>query len=145
MVDIAIQASRMSHWRHYEVKVDFIQSWWHSTVRVLSPKGITWVYGQLDLATSGRGGIGPYVGTCILVAGFGIADAHVQGGMFGEVSFMHASYVQVWLSSHFVANVQSWKVTLFALKWLSIIVCKDFGLPFAAFASICQSLVLSHP
>lgn len=48
----------------------------------------------LDLATSGRGGIGPYVGTCILVAGFGIADAHVQGGMFGEVSFMHASYVQ---------------------------------------------------
>jgi hypothetical protein len=44
-----------------------------------------------------------------------------------------------------VAHVQSWKMTLFALKWLSIIVCKDFGLPFAAFASICQSLVLSHP
>jgi hypothetical protein len=49
----------------------------------------------LDLATHGRGGIGPYIGTCIFMAGFGFADAHVQGGMFGEVSFMRAAYVQV--------------------------------------------------
>lgn len=48
----------------------------------------------LDLATHGRGGIGPFVGTCIFIAGFGFADALVQGGMFGEVSFMDPSYVQ---------------------------------------------------
>ncbi|KAG0568465.1 hypothetical protein KC19_6G021100 [Ceratodon purpureus] len=48
----------------------------------------------LDLATHGRGGIGPFIGTCIFIAGFGFADALVQGGMFGEVSFMDPSYVQ---------------------------------------------------
>uniref|UniRef100_A0A7I4D5E2 Equilibrative nucleoside transporter n=1 Tax=Physcomitrium patens TaxID=3218 RepID=A0A7I4D5E2_PHYPA len=48
----------------------------------------------LDLATNGHGGIGAFVGTCIFIAGFGVADAFVQGGMFGEVSFMDSSYVQ---------------------------------------------------
>lgn len=33
----------------------------------------------LDLATSGKGGIGSYVGICVIVASFGVADAHVQG------------------------------------------------------------------
>lgn len=50
---------------------------------------------QLDIATHGRGGIGPFVGTCVFIAGFGFSDAFVQGGMFGEVSFMDPSYVQV--------------------------------------------------
>ncbi|GJX50921.1 equilibrative nucleotide transporter 3-like protein [Tanacetum coccineum] len=35
----------------------------------------------IDLATSGKGGIGNYIFICVCVAGFGIADAHVQGGM----------------------------------------------------------------
>lgn len=48
----------------------------------------------LDIATHGRGGIGPFVGTCVFIAGFGFSDAFVQGGMFGEVSFMDPSYVQ---------------------------------------------------
>ncbi|XP_011015970.1 PREDICTED: equilibrative nucleotide transporter 3-like, partial [Populus euphratica] len=35
----------------------------------------------LDLATSGKGGLGTFVGICALSGAFGLADAHVQGGM----------------------------------------------------------------
>ncbi|KNA15145.1 hypothetical protein SOVF_100880 [Spinacia oleracea] len=42
----------------------------------------------LDVATSGKGGVGPYVGLCLLVGAFGIADAHVQGGICGDLAFM---------------------------------------------------------
>ncbi|KAJ4837740.1 hypothetical protein Tsubulata_015331 [Turnera subulata] len=35
----------------------------------------------LDLATSGKGGIGPFVGICTIAASFGVADALLQGGM----------------------------------------------------------------
>ncbi|BBH00066.1 Major facilitator superfamily protein [Prunus dulcis] len=42
----------------------------------------------LDLATSGRGGLGTFIGICAISAAFGIADAHVQGGMVGDLSFM---------------------------------------------------------
>uniref|UniRef100_A0A803NZG0 Equilibrative nucleotide transporter 3-like n=2 Tax=Cannabis sativa TaxID=3483 RepID=A0A803NZG0_CANSA len=48
----------------------------------------------VDLATSGRGGVGPYVGICVLVAAFGIADAHVQGGMVGDLAFMLPEFMQ---------------------------------------------------
>ncbi|XP_075495943.1 equilibrative nucleotide transporter 3-like isoform X2 [Primulina tabacum] len=48
----------------------------------------------LDLATSGRGGIGNYIGICFLVAAFGVADAHVQGGMVGDLSFMCPEFIQ---------------------------------------------------
>ncbi|KAJ8427874.1 hypothetical protein Cgig2_008702 [Carnegiea gigantea] len=41
----------------------------------------------VDLATSGKGGVGPYVGLCVLVAAFGVADALVQGGMVGDLPF----------------------------------------------------------
>ncbi|CAO2188949.1 unnamed protein product, partial [Urochloa humidicola] len=43
---------------------------------------------MLDVATSGRGGIAPFVGTCIIAACFGVANGHVQGGMTGDQSFM---------------------------------------------------------
>ncbi|KAH1248041.1 Equilibrative nucleotide transporter 3 [Glycine max] len=33
----------------------------------------------LDLATSGKGGLGTFVGTCVISGAFGIADAHTQG------------------------------------------------------------------
>ncbi|KAL6657816.1 hypothetical protein ACP70R_005596 [Stipagrostis hirtigluma subsp. patula] len=36
----------------------------------------------LDVATSGRGGIAPFVGICIIAAAFGVADGHVQGGPY---------------------------------------------------------------
>ncbi|KAL2932181.1 Equilibrative nucleotide transporter 3 [Bienertia sinuspersici] len=48
----------------------------------------------LDVATSGKGGVGYYVGLCILVAAFGVADAHVQGGMCGDLAFMLPEFIQ---------------------------------------------------
>jgi equilibrative nucleoside transporter 1/2/3 len=52
----------------------------------------------LDLATSGKGGVGPYLGICALVACFGIADAHVQGGVMGDLSFMCPEFIQSFLA-----------------------------------------------
>ncbi|KAI3765149.1 hypothetical protein L2E82_15175 [Cichorium intybus] len=48
----------------------------------------------IDLATSGKGGIGNYIGICVFVAGFGVADAHVQGGMVGDLAFMKPEFMQ---------------------------------------------------
>ncbi|KAG6556161.1 hypothetical protein Mapa_002102 [Marchantia paleacea] len=48
----------------------------------------------LDLATSGKGGIGVYVGICVFVAMFGVADAFTQGGMLGDLSYMHPDFIQ---------------------------------------------------
>lgn len=48
----------------------------------------------LDLATSGKGGLGPFFGICIISAAFGVADAHVQGGMIGDLSYMHPDFIQ---------------------------------------------------
>ncbi|XWS15653.1 hypothetical protein CRYUN_Cryun34aG0020000 [Craigia yunnanensis] len=52
----------------------------------------------VDLATSGRGGIGPFIGICVIVGCFGIADAHVQGGMVGDLSFMFPEFIQSFLA-----------------------------------------------
>ncbi|KDP20868.1 hypothetical protein JCGZ_21339 [Jatropha curcas] len=52
----------------------------------------------LDLATSGKGGIGPFLGICALVALFGISDAHVQGGMVGDLSLMCPEFIQSFLA-----------------------------------------------
>ncbi|XAR66376.1 hypothetical protein NMG60_11012589 [Bertholletia excelsa] len=52
----------------------------------------------LDLATSGKGGIANYIGICVLVACFGVADAHVQGGMVGDLSFMCPEFIQSFLA-----------------------------------------------
>ncbi|CAA3005867.1 equilibrative nucleotide transporter 3-like [Olea europaea subsp. europaea] len=48
----------------------------------------------LDLATSGKGGIGNYIGICVFVACFGVADGLVQGGMIGDLSFMSPQFIQ---------------------------------------------------
>lgn len=48
----------------------------------------------LDLATSGRGGFGTFIGVCVVSGVFGIADAHVQGGMVGDISFMCPEFMQ---------------------------------------------------
>uniref|UniRef100_A0A0D6R3H4 Major facilitator superfamily (MFS) profile domain-containing protein n=1 Tax=Araucaria cunninghamii TaxID=56994 RepID=A0A0D6R3H4_ARACU len=48
----------------------------------------------LDLATSGKGGIGTFIGICAMSALFGVADAHVQGGMFGDLSYMDPDFIQ---------------------------------------------------
>ncbi|XP_075667476.1 equilibrative nucleotide transporter 3-like [Castanea sativa] len=52
----------------------------------------------LDLATSGKGGVGPYIGICAIVGSFGVADANVQGGMVGDLSFMHPELIQSFLA-----------------------------------------------
>ncbi|KAF2305076.1 hypothetical protein GH714_001621 [Hevea brasiliensis] len=52
----------------------------------------------LDLATAGRGGIGPFLGICAIVAVFGVSDAHVQGGMVGDLSFMCPEFIQSFLA-----------------------------------------------
>jgi equilibrative nucleoside transporter 1/2/3 len=44
---------------------------------------------------NGRGGIGPFVGVCLASAVYGVADAHVQGGMVGELSYMRPEFLQV--------------------------------------------------
>ncbi|CAL5413020.1 unnamed protein product [Camellia sinensis] len=50
---------------------------------------------RLDLATSGKGGIGTYIGICMISGAFGVADAHVQGGMVGDLSFMLPEFMQI--------------------------------------------------
>ncbi|XP_035841086.1 equilibrative nucleotide transporter 3 isoform X3 [Helianthus annuus] len=49
---------------------------------------------SLDLVTYGKGSIGSYVGICLLVAAFGVADALVQGGMLGDLALMCPELVQ---------------------------------------------------
>ncbi|XP_022749073.1 equilibrative nucleotide transporter 3-like [Durio zibethinus] len=48
----------------------------------------------LDLATSGKGGIGTFIGICVISGAFGVADAHVQGGMIGDLSYMKPEFIQ---------------------------------------------------
>ncbi|KAG2717169.1 hypothetical protein I3843_03G162600 [Carya illinoinensis] len=52
----------------------------------------------LDLATSGKGGLGTFIGTCAISGAFGVADAHVQGGMVGDLSFMRPEFIQSFLA-----------------------------------------------
>ncbi|KAK2379851.1 Epsin-3, clathrin recruitment and traffic between the Golgi and endosome [Trifolium repens] len=52
----------------------------------------------LDLATSGKGGIGTFIGICVCSGLFGIADAHVQGGMVGDLSYMLPEFIQSFLA-----------------------------------------------
>lgn len=49
----------------------------------------------MNVATSGRGGFGTFIGVCVLSAAFGVADGHVQGGMTGDLSFMLPEFIQV--------------------------------------------------
>ncbi|MED6197576.1 Epsin-3, clathrin recruitment and traffic between the Golgi and endosome [Stylosanthes scabra] len=52
----------------------------------------------IDLATSGKGGIGTFIGICAISGAFGIADAHVQGGMVGDLSYMLPDLLQSFLA-----------------------------------------------
>ncbi|KAG2330695.1 hypothetical protein Bca52824_001875 [Brassica carinata] len=58
----------------------------------------------LDLTTRGRGGIGPYIGLCAIVASFGLADATVQGGMIGDLSLMCPELIQSFMAGLGVAG-----------------------------------------
>ncbi|XP_057984419.1 equilibrative nucleotide transporter 3 [Hevea brasiliensis] len=52
----------------------------------------------LDLATSGGGGLGTFIRICVISGLFGVADAHVQGGMIGDLSYMQPEYLQSFLA-----------------------------------------------
>ncbi|XP_029120960.1 equilibrative nucleotide transporter 3 isoform X2 [Elaeis guineensis] len=52
----------------------------------------------LDVATSGRGGIGVFIGICAISGAFGVADAHVQGGMVGDLFLMCPEFTQSFLA-----------------------------------------------
>ncbi|XP_022861129.1 equilibrative nucleotide transporter 3-like, partial [Olea europaea var. sylvestris] len=67
-------------------------SWFYFTESPLSI--INFLCYKLDLATSGKGGIGNYIGICVFVACFGVADGLVQGGMIGDLSFMSPQFIQ---------------------------------------------------
>ncbi|KAI3765593.1 hypothetical protein L2E82_15631 [Cichorium intybus] len=67
----------------------------------------------LDLATSGKGGIGSFIVLCAVSAAFGVADAYVQGGMVGDLSFMLPEFIQVGMFSKSggcgVTSVRDWE------------------------------------
>ncbi|KAK2379852.1 equilibrative nucleotide transporter [Trifolium repens] len=52
----------------------------------------------LDLATSGKGGLGTFIGVCTISGIFGIADAYTQGGMIGDLSYMLPEFMQSFLA-----------------------------------------------
>ncbi|XXG59478.1 hypothetical protein AAC387_Pa04g1557 [Persea americana] len=52
----------------------------------------------LDLTTSGKGGIVPFLCVCAISGSFGVADAYVQGGMIGDLSFMSSELIQSFLA-----------------------------------------------
>lgn len=79
----------------------------------------------MDLATSGGGGIGTFIGICVVSGLFGIADAHVQGGMIGDLSFMQPEFLQV---SIFVYSSVSSSCD-FCLMDLVLSVCGCFLFP----------------
>ncbi|KAJ4976149.1 hypothetical protein NE237_001255 [Protea cynaroides] len=53
---------------------------------------------MLDLATSGKGGTGHYIGLCIISGCFGVADALAQGGVVRDLSFMSPDMIQSFLA-----------------------------------------------
>ncbi|KDP41895.1 hypothetical protein JCGZ_26913 [Jatropha curcas] len=60
--------------------------------------------GTLDLATSGKGGMGPYIGICAIVAFIGISTALVQVGAVGDLSLMCPEFVQSYLAGFAAAG-----------------------------------------
>lgn len=50
---------------------------------------------QVDLASAGKGGIVSFLFICLMVGGFGIADASVLGGLVGDLAFMCPEFMQV--------------------------------------------------
>lgn len=68
----------------------------------------------LNLASSGRGGLGTFIGICVISGAFGVADAHVQGGMVGDLSFMQPELIQ-----SFIAGLAASGVLTSALRLIT--------------------------
>ncbi|KAK1388959.1 Equilibrative nucleoside transporter [Heracleum sosnowskyi] len=54
----------------------------------------------VDLASSGKGGIGPFIALCAISCAFGFADGHVEGGLMGDLSFMLPDLMQSFLAGN---------------------------------------------
>ncbi|XP_058739538.1 equilibrative nucleotide transporter 3-like [Vicia villosa] len=67
----------------------------------------------LDLATSGAGGIGPFIGLCGLFSFFGIAHAFVQGGISGDLSLMIPEFIQSFIGGITASGAIACGVRLF--------------------------------
>ncbi|KAK3125353.1 hypothetical protein QOZ80_7BG0603770 [Eleusine coracana subsp. coracana] len=52
----------------------------------------------LDVATKGQGGLGVFIGVCIISAIFGAADANCQGALVGDLSLMCPEFIQSFLA-----------------------------------------------
>ncbi|WVY99729.1 hypothetical protein V8G54_025799 [Vigna mungo] len=52
----------------------------------------------VNSATSGKGGLEIFLAICALSGAFGVADAHVQGGMVGDLSYMQPEFIQSFLA-----------------------------------------------
>ncbi|WVY98179.1 hypothetical protein V8G54_030330 [Vigna mungo] len=49
---------------------------------------------EVNSTTSGKGGFGIFLAICELSGAFGVTDAHVQGGMVGDLSYMQPEFIQ---------------------------------------------------
>ncbi|XP_010418131.2 PREDICTED: equilibrative nucleotide transporter 3-like [Camelina sativa] len=58
----------------------------------------------LDLVTKGAGDLSVYIVLCSIVACFGIANAHVEGAMVGELSFMCPEFIQSFIAGLGIAG-----------------------------------------
>ncbi|CDY48831.1 BnaC01g43390D [Brassica napus] len=58
----------------------------------------------LDVATKGEGTLLAYIFLCSIVACFGMANAHVEGAMLGELSFMCPEFIQSFVAGLGVAG-----------------------------------------
>ncbi|MCL7035066.1 hypothetical protein MKW94_006220 [Papaver nudicaule] len=52
----------------------------------------------MDLATSGGGGLGKFVGLCFVVVIVAMAEGTLEGGLFGDLSYMCPELMQIFLS-----------------------------------------------
>ncbi|KAL5579279.1 hypothetical protein UlMin_011721 [Ulmus minor] len=52
----------------------------------------------VDLASSGKGGVGAYICICLLVGSFGLEDALVEGGVVGDLSLMLPELLQSYMA-----------------------------------------------
>ncbi|KAK2447164.1 equilibrative nucleotide transporter [Trifolium repens] len=90
----------------------------------------------LDLATSGKGGIGPFIGLCAVFGCFGITHAFVQGGVCGELSFMCPKFIQAFISGINASGVVACCLRLFTKYYFEK---SDHGLRKGALLSLAIS------
>ncbi|XP_071706533.1 equilibrative nucleotide transporter 3-like [Rutidosis leptorrhynchoides] len=67
----------------------------------------------VDIGTYGKGSIESYIGICLVVASFGMADALIQGGMLGDLALMCPEFIQSFLVGMAASGVLTSALRLF--------------------------------